>query len=575
MFAPLQCRVSYHLADDPRQRAYAARVDLSSLPLFTGEEGTEGQVRKTIMHAEDFDLLLETSPCSLLLMLLPKQDLFLEGCSLEFLHPFSTDEKVLLNGFQSWTGTQERDPFARMKGMKWVPRWLKAFLALDTAGDYRFYDYVQRAGDQHGWTYAYARDDKACALLASLDESRGFTCLEIDARRGIWRATTERPRGLVAQGSCRILSHLAFAVAPAVEQAHARWLDLAGASPRSHGPFWGYTSKAPKGGLLSAATLIQDLESVLELSDALKTQGFRRVFQIGRGYTEVGDWLKVDEDRFPLGMQDPIQEIQAADFIPGLWMAPLLCAKGSDLVRLHPDWLLQDDKGKPLLATSSWGGAFALDICNQQVQDHLRQVLGQMVDGWGLGFLTLDHLYAACLKPREDMNRGQLMAFCMDLFREAVGEDVVISAAGIPLGSALGKADICQVSCLPAPEEEDGFIQGLLQPLCRLSREQPSLENGLSTCQGRAPLNGLAFFNDPGSLAVHSRDEQDQERCARMLLNASEHGGLMMVEGDLGSWSEGDRMRLQAALFAMARGSQAATGQDSEDLFEEDPEDPA
>ena len=88
------------------------------------------------------------------------------------------------------------------------------------------------------------------------------------------------------------------------------------------------------------------------------------------------------------------------------------------------------------------------------------------------------------------------------------------------------------------------------------------MENGLATCQSRGPLNRLAFFSNPGRLTVHSSDDLGQERCARMLLNASEHGGLMMVEGDLGSWSEGDRMRLQAALFAMADNGASASPED-------------
>src|SRR5262249_23639933 len=67
------------------------------------------------------------------------------------------------------------------------------------------------------------------------------------------------------------------------------------------------------------------------------------VVQIDDGYqSAVGDWTDIN-DRFPEGMAWLAERIRAANFRPGIWLAPFTVASNSALARKHPEWLIQDE----------------------------------------------------------------------------------------------------------------------------------------------------------------------------------------------------------------------------------------
>jgi hypothetical protein len=96
-------------------------------------------------------------------------------------------------------------------------------------------------------------------------------------------------------------------------------------------------------------------ENILEHLHAVQTVAARenlpmRVFQIDDGFTpEMGDWLEV-KPQFPRGIKPLLDDIRAAGFIPGLWIAPFMIGNRSQLYRDHPNWVVQDrQSGKPLV----------------------------------------------------------------------------------------------------------------------------------------------------------------------------------------------------------------------------------
>ena len=49
------------------------------------------------------------------------------------------------------------------------------------------------------------------------------------------------------------------------------------------------------------------------------------MFQIDDGWEpKVGDWLETDAQKFPHGLKGMVEEIHAAGFQAGLWLAPFL-----------------------------------------------------------------------------------------------------------------------------------------------------------------------------------------------------------------------------------------------------------
>jgi len=69
------------------------------------------------------------------------------------------------------------------------------------------------------------------------------------------------------------------------------------------------------------------LEHLHDASNVTRRENLpMRVFEIDDGFTpEMGDWLLV-KPQFSRGMKPLLDDIRAAGFIPGLWIAPLWLA---------------------------------------------------------------------------------------------------------------------------------------------------------------------------------------------------------------------------------------------------------
>lgn len=115
------------------------------------------------------------------------------ACTVRFAHDFAPEERVLLNGYQSWTDTAEESPWAVMRGLDGLPEWGVRRFAIDAMGDYRFTRYEERPGCRHGFTYATVRAGDRVTLLASTGERRGFTLLRTDCDAGVVTFEPEAP----------------------------------------------------------------------------------------------------------------------------------------------------------------------------------------------------------------------------------------------------------------------------------------------------------------------------------------------------------------------------------------------
>jgi len=223
------------------------------------------------------------------------------------------------------------------------------------------------------------------------------------------------------------------------------------------------------------------------------------VFQIDDGWQlDVGDWAP--NARFPSGMEAIARRIEAAGFLPGLWLAPFLVRPSSRLCRERPEWLLRDAQGQPVVAGFNWGGVtYALDVTHPDVSSWLVDLFRQ-VRGWGYRYLKLDFLYAGALpgvrhrvSAREVAYRNALAAV-----RDAV-PDAYILACGAPILASLGIADALRVGPDSAPfwgETDD-----------RDDRSRPAALNALRTTLHRLWLLPLVHV-DPDVVYFRSRDTQ-------------------------------------------------------------------
>ena len=99
----------------------------------------------------------------------------LQHISAVFEYPFSTPEKIFLNGYQSWTDSVEHSLDDSMKGIDHIPELVKEKYSVSQYGDYNFAKYSNYPGSMHGWTYGYIRYTNEYDFFGSLAEQSGFT----------------------------------------------------------------------------------------------------------------------------------------------------------------------------------------------------------------------------------------------------------------------------------------------------------------------------------------------------------------------------------------------------------------
>jgi alpha-galactosidase len=167
------------------------------------------------------------------------------------------------------------------------------------------------------------------------------------------------------------------------------------------------------------------------------------VVQIDDGWQRaVGDWLP--NDKFPAGMRALTERITAAGMSAGLWLAPFIVLPTSATAREHPEFLLRDADGEPVVAGHNWGaGYWALDLTHPGVQEHLTRLIHRVVHEWGFTYLKLDFINAGAIPgarhsgaPREQAYRDALA-----LIRRVAGPEVYLLGSGGLLLPSLGLVD--------------------------------------------------------------------------------------------------------------------------------------
>ena len=502
-------------------------------------------------------------------------DVRLLQCSLGFLRQFGETTRVLLNGYQSWTDTMEYSRDSRMPGMLRVPDRVVRPWVLDGSYDEGMAWLKDKPDLLHGFTYMDVRNGDEHELLASLDEDDGFTLLYVDAPIDAVIVKKECPNRIVSAGEQLTLCRLVL-TSGSQDDVYDRWFQLAafGARKPTDGkdespvaedertadvgggsneiasrvsalpapPIVGYTSWYRHHGDISASKLLVDLQSVRYALDDVNCDGFAKLFQIDGGYCRVGDWTDVREERFPKGLAPIASRICEAGFIPGIWVAPFVCERDSALFKEHPDWLLHDDMGKPVPTENHWSRSFVLDTLNPEVREHVCTSLRTLTQEWGFKLVKADFLYAACMMPHGDMNRGQLMADAMELLRQAVGEDVKLLACGVPLGSAFGRVEYCRIGCDAGLEWDD-------VPHTRLPhRERVSTHNSLANMVYRSPLDGRAFACDADVFFLCDDVKLTADQKEQLLAVEATYGSMLLTSDDMSAWDDRSRVLFQAAV---------------------------
>lgn len=477
-------------------------------------------------ETEHFSLKTTLNGGKLSVTLCPKQKLSIDSFTVKIPYSFSADNRIFVNGYQSWTDSLEYRPDEQMSELSALAEFgstktpLKKIGFIES-GDLNFHKYPRRRGLFYGWSYGYVRNGGNIDLFGSLSERCGYTTVTFDAEKNCVLIGKDL-EGVTYSSNAEILS-FTF-ISGEYETVFDEYFSQMGITCREHKKRTGYTTWYNYYGSITYDVVKRDLESLSSIDAEIDC------FQIDDGYqTAVGDWLSTDAKKFPEGMKAAADRIHSKGMTAGLWLAPFAASKTSQLFKNHPDWFIKGENGKPYKTGHNWGGFYSLDIYNKDAANYIRRVFDVVLNQWGYDLVKLDFLYGACVLPMHNKSRGEIMCDAIDFLRDCCGDKLIIGC-GVPLMPAFGKVDYCRI----------GADIGLAWRHRRHStREDVSTPHAVSNTIFRRHLNGRAWMNDPDVFLLRDENiKMDFE--SRKLLSRinSIFGSLLFMSDNVGNYNK-------------------------------------
>ena len=319
-----------------------------------------------------------------------------------------------------------------------------------------------------------------------------------------------------------------------------------GASPGKENLPGGYASWYNHYTDITEKLILEDLEALGKTENLIKLWYLDRkkpvIFQIDDGWEKaVGEW-EVDTSRFPRGLEVIAKQIEAAGYIPGLWLAPFLVTRRSRVFTEKPEWLLREitrlGGGNPVVAGFNhlWDKQYyCLDLSREDVLEYLKALIDRVIDAWGFRYLKLDFLYTGLLpgafakggSPWEHYEKA--CAMLTSRHRAASGLPVTYLGCGAPLGPSFRHFPLSRIGA-DTREEWDWRAVKLLGHVGR-----PGAYISLMDTIGRSFMDGTVYTNDPDVIFLRSKNcklsENEKELIA--LVNFLLAGQIMFSDDPL------------------------------------------
>lgn len=245
-----------------------------------------------------------------------------------------------------------------------------------------------------------------------------------------------------------------------------------------------------------------DLRATLDGLAKLPNRPALQTIQIDDGYCpSPGDWLTPSR-LWPGGLPAAFDLIRSHGYNAGIWVAPFMVGSLSRLFAEHPDWIIRDHSGKPIVEWKKYDASgipshidpehYALDASHPGVQDYLRQVF-RTLRSWGATFYKTDFMDWG-LRDTESVKRYNPNETSVESFRkilaiirEEIGDDSYWLACISPYGPFLGFADGMRIANDVGPHWGDG-----------------SHGNMIAESFATQPFNNIFWQNDPDAILLRN-----------------------------------------------------------------------
>ncbi|MCS6979345.1 MAG: alpha-galactosidase [Flavobacteriales bacterium] len=428
------------------------------------------------------------------------------------------DFLLLSHGFQSWSESRYLGPGDKQKPPSACIRPFSRYY-----GDTEFFNYKQWRSWQHSWNFtAVPLAQDTVELLASLNENEAYTCIRWNWKAGCFVMARD-VKGKCVGSEPWPLFEVYHQIGP-WERVWKQWALLyEGSKPyRPADTLRGWTSWYYHYNKIDENRLLENVRAFCEEPV--------QVIQIDDGYQKsVGEWTLTNE-KFPRGVRPIADSVHRCGKKAGIWVAPFVVSRRSQVFREHPDWLLKTPEGKPLRVGYNplWGGwYYALDFYRPEVQDYLGAALDTLLRAWNFDFLKADFLFAVGVLPRPNKNRTRagVMSDALEWLRKKTeGKDLLL--CGVPLGPAFKKTDYCRIGNDVHLRWDMGLLQLLRAP------ERPSTRLSIQNTLTRAPLGGLVFQNDPDVFILREERQHLSKEQKELLFRVNTWLGAILFTSD-------------------------------------------
>ncbi len=455
-----------------------------------------------------------------------KKDLDLIVAMEEIPHAYGKDDLFFVNGYQSWTDSFEYSYAQKLKDANRLPRILNRTFAFPQYGDAYFYDYDRNVF--HGFDLSYVKG-KNPFFIASLNFKNAYLIVEHHKKRSIAVLKSDVENISLKKGeSVKIYDYI---ISDDIQKGSEEYFSHF--TPPKAKKLFGYTSWYNHYQDIDEKKIRKALD---EASD-----GFE-LFQIDDGFEQnVGDWLKIDERKFPNGLSGIVQDIHSRGLKAGIWLAPFAAETKSEVFRNHPDWFVKDADGKPLKAGANWSHFYALDLDVPEAEEYVRKFLGYYMD-LGFDFFKLDFLYAASMVPAKSMSRAQTAQRAYSLLREVLGEKLILGCGAV-VSNSFENFDYLRIG------PDVSLIFDDVWYMRKMHRERISTKVTLRNTIYRSIFDGKTFLNDPDVFLL--RDDNIkmgiEQRKALTTINAL-FGSLLMTSDNPKTYGEKQESLLKNAL---------------------------
>ena len=455
-------------------------------------------------------------------------DLVLKKAEFPLLYEYADGDKILANGYQSWTETRETDPAETLNNLTRVPKPMEDKYHFKAYGSQAFFPHRRRTPVGFDFGYVTGKDP---LFFGNLNYRNAYLLIwfDKDANRIVLESDVDG-RELKAGESFTVFD---YSVSGNGKEYFSRFM------PRTDQKLFGYTSWYNH---------YQDINEELILNALAGADDRFDLFQIDDGFeTYVGDWMDIDPVKFPNGLKGIADRIHANGMKAGIWLAPFVAETNSKLFAEHPDWIAKDADGNLIFAGGNWSGFYPLDFNKEEVIGYIREVL-RFYKKTGFDFFKLDFLYAVNLCPLAGKTRSETAEFAYGLLREELSDRLILGC-GATLSNGFERFDYCRIGPDVSLRFDDVAYMRAFHP------ERISTKVTIQNSIFRSGLDGHAFLNDPDVFLL--RDDNIhmsfEQRKALTKMNAL-FGSLLMTSDQVSEYDDEKKEVLEDALAIFRSG---------------------